>query len=241
MSKHFIYLLGYNINGPEYFYVGHTNDPERREAEHKRDSVNPDNPSYDTAKYRFIRELNARNIPWTFTVAEELTTYDQDGEYEWILTVARENEKHGVYYDGYPLTNQKAGDFTDEILGRTDIRSREQIREYRLDKERREQARTLIRTQQNLPPDATARKILEFARAAGAKNADMEQKSAEKKQKRQRKQAEMISFERAKRNEYVDRRVAQMMAEENLSREVATRMAIQEWILIQEHEDTKGN
>jgi hypothetical protein len=241
MSKHYIYLLGYNISGDtEYFYVGHTNDPERRHKEHKRDSLDENSASYDTAKYRFIRELVARDIPWTFTVAEELTSYDQDGEYEWILTVARENEKNGVYFDGYPLTNMKAGDFTDEILHRTDIRSRQQIREYRLDIERRAAERKFEREEGKLPPDAQARQILAFARAAGAQNAVKEKKMAEKQQKRQQKQAEIISLSRARRDAYVEDRIPDIVLEQGVTPREAMKQAIQEWMVIQQAEDSRG-
>jgi len=239
MSKHYIYLLGYNINGPEYFYVGHTNDPERRHSEHKRDSLDENSSSYDTAKYRFIRELNKRDIPWFMQVAEELTSYDQDGEYEWILHVARENVDNGLYFDGYPLTNMKAGDFTDEILNRREIRSRQQIKQYRLDAERRLAERKLERAEGSLPPDAQARQILAFARARGTENALKEQKSAEKKQKRAQKQAEIISLSRARRDEYLDSRIPEIVLKEGVKPDRAMEIALQEWYVIQEQEDTK--
>lgn len=116
---------------PVVFYVGHTNDVERRRGEHTRNPLNPKHAEYDTYKYRWCRDLISAGIEYTLTPILEIDS-DDDSEYEWILKFARDNEQRGIeFYDGYPLTNMKAGDFLTEILAIPEINTAEDIREYR--------------------------------------------------------------------------------------------------------------
>jgi hypothetical protein len=64
-------------------------------------------------------------------VLHEIAT-DDDTEYEWILKFARMNEQHGIeFYDGYPLTNMKAGDLLTDIIDLPYITTKEDITKYR--------------------------------------------------------------------------------------------------------------
>jgi hypothetical protein len=64
-------------------------------------------------------------------VLHEIST-DDDTEYEWILKIARMNERLGIeFYDGYPLTNMKAGDLLEELVGCKYVTTKEDITKYR--------------------------------------------------------------------------------------------------------------
>lgn len=171
--KHFIYTLSYDMGTDEhFFYVGHTDNPDRRYAEHLRDAFAVNGKSYDTLKYKWVRHLALIGVEWHMKIAEIMTgEYDQDGEYEWILKAARENKKNGLFFFGYPLTNMKAGDFTSEILDRDIIRSRVHIKQYREIKERRALEATLERGQQAKVTNAVVLSILDGARQLGEENA----------------------------------------------------------------------
>ena len=133
IKKHYLYTLVFDAEPePVVFYVGHTNDPDRRAAEHRRAAADLKNTEY---KYRWCRELTAVGIGWDFVVVGEIDD-DEDSEYEWILKFARDNRSKNIsFYDDLPLTNMKAGDFYHEILHRTDIKTRDEIRAYRLARE----------------------------------------------------------------------------------------------------------
>ena len=135
IKKHYLYTLAFEIEGeqdPVIFYVGHTNDPKRREAEHRSAARNIANTEY---KYRWARELESAGIDWVFTTQFEIED-DEDSEYEWVLYFARENARRQLsFFDNLPLTNMRAGDFLSEIIDRTDIKTRDEIRAYRLARE----------------------------------------------------------------------------------------------------------
>lgn len=161
MSKHFLYTLVFDCDPePVVFYVGHTNDPKRRETEHRSAARDPRNTEY---KYQWCRELAAVGIAWQFIVVGEIED-DEDSEYEWVLRFARRNQDLGLsFIDGLPLTNMKAGDFLDEILADRTIATREEIREYR---QQREQAVSYQRVQ----PTEKAQAIIDQELIAAEQN-----------------------------------------------------------------------
>jgi hypothetical protein len=132
MAKTTLYTLAFDAaEGPVVFYVGHTNNIQRRRAEHVNNAFNKNHPEYDTYKYRWCRELDALDIPYVLTPAHEIED-DEDSEYAWILKIARFNLEQGInFIDGYPLTNMKAGDFLTELIAIPEITTAEDIREYR--------------------------------------------------------------------------------------------------------------
>lgn len=130
-----LYTLAFLADGePVVFYVGHTNDVERRRREHTRNPLNPEHAEYDTYKYRWCRDLMAAGIEYTLSPILEIET-DDDSEYEWILKFARDNEQRGIeFYDGYPLTNMKAGDFLEDLIKDTNVVTALQIRHWRAER-----------------------------------------------------------------------------------------------------------
>jgi hypothetical protein len=140
-EKHYLYVLGFDAAPrPVIFYVGHTNNPKRRETEHKAAAKDITNTEY---KYQWCRELEAVGVEWDFIVLDEIED-DEDSEYEWVLKFARENKKNGItFINDLPLTNMKAGDFLTEILDRTDIRTRHDIKKYRQERKELEELRKI--------------------------------------------------------------------------------------------------
>lgn len=129
-KTHWLYTLVFDIpesTEPIVFYVGHTNDLKRREADHRRAAQDPSNTEY---KYQWCRSLAAEGIEWSFIPIQEIES-DEDSEYEWILKFARHNRALGIeFYDGLPLTNMKAGDMIDEMI-RNGVSTRDEIKLYR--------------------------------------------------------------------------------------------------------------
>jgi len=132
MAKTTLYTLAFDAaEGPVVFYVGHTNNIQRRRAEHLNNPFNSNHLEYDTYKYRWCRDLDALDIPYVLTPAHEIED-DEDSEYAWILKFARFNLQQGIsFIDGYPLTNMRAGDFLTELIAIPEIETAEDIREYR--------------------------------------------------------------------------------------------------------------
>lgn len=101
-STHFIYALVYERDGQQVpFYVGQTNDPQRRAGEHRNGAR-----AGREDKYKFIRE-QLDGVEWRLEVMHEITPsmlagnvqYDDYEDYEIVrLTQA-----------GYRLTNMRAG------------------------------------------------------------------------------------------------------------------------------------
>lgn len=135
MSKelHYLYALTFDAEPqPVVFYVGHTNNPKRRETEHRSSAKDLSNTEY---KYQWCRDLAAVGVNWDFVVLGEIED-DEDAEYEWVLKFARDNKSKGIaFIEGLPLTNMKAGDFLGEILDRTEIRTKQDIKQYRTERE----------------------------------------------------------------------------------------------------------
>jgi len=128
-EPHYLYTLTFDAEPqPVVFYVGHTNNPKRRETEHRASAKDITNTEY---KYQWCRELEAVGVKWDFVVLGEIEKSD-DAEYEWVLKFARDNKKNGIdFIDGLPLTNMKRCDFLEEILADKIISTREQIAAYR--------------------------------------------------------------------------------------------------------------
>ena len=118
-------------------------------------------------KYRWCRELTDVGIGWDFVVVGEIDD-DEDSEYEWILKFARDNRSKNIsFYDDLPLTNMKAGDFYHEILHRTDIKTRDEIKAYRI---KREQAKTINYQREGVAPTARAQAIIDHVQAQAAQS-----------------------------------------------------------------------
>jgi hypothetical protein len=93
--------------------------------------LNVNHAEYNTYKYQWARSLIEMGIEYKLIPLHKIETED-DTEYEWILKFARRNSDAGVsFYDNYPLTNMKAGDFLTEIINRQDITSAADITKYR--------------------------------------------------------------------------------------------------------------
>jgi len=132
MTTSTLYVLAFEADDePIVFYVGHTNDVERRRSEHMNNPLNPNHSEYTTYKYQWARSLIEMGIEYKLIPLHKIET-DDDTEYEWILKFARRNADANIaFYDGYPLTNMKAGDFLTEIIDKRDITTAEQITRYR--------------------------------------------------------------------------------------------------------------
>jgi len=127
--KQYLYTLVFDAEPvPAVFYVGRTNDPKRRHAEHKLAVKNPEHTEY---KYQWCRSLEEVGLTWDLVVVGEIDD-DEDSEYEWVLKFARDNqEKNITFFDDLPLTNMKAGDFLSEMISIKSIQTKQDIREYR--------------------------------------------------------------------------------------------------------------
>ena len=238
---HFIYTLSYDMGTDEhFFYVGHTDNPDRRYAEHLRDAFAVNGKSYNTLKYRWIRHLASIGIEYHMKIAEIMTgEYDQDGEYEWILKAARENKKNQLFFFGFPLTNMKAGDFTSEILDRDIIRSRVQIKKYREIKERQALEATLERGQQARVTNPDVLSVLDTMRSIGQENAANE---AMKRAKADAREAKRIADVAARTEQLRKEAEALETPEEIIKKieELARRAAAEERIR-REIDDSKWN
>ena len=128
MTKHTIYALAFLAQDePVIFYVGHTNNAERRRSEHQGNPFNPNHREYMTMKYRWCRSLKDLGIDYDLIVLHDDVLEDDVTEYVKILEIARDNKQRGItFYDDLPLTNMKAGDMLDEML-RENVRTYEDI------------------------------------------------------------------------------------------------------------------
>lgn len=132
MTTSTLYVLAFEADDePIVFYVGHTNDIERRRQEHMTNPLNPNHAEYMTYKYQWARSLIEMGIEYMLIPLHKIET-DDDTEYEWILKFARRNAEANIsFYEGYPLTNMKAGDFLTEILHKREISTAAEITKYR--------------------------------------------------------------------------------------------------------------
>ena len=160
-EKQFLYTLVFDAAPkPVVFYVGRTNDPKRREAEHRRGVADTTTTEY---KYQFARQLEQCEVEWDFVVINEILD-DQDSEYEWVLKFARDNQRRGIeFIDGYPLCNMRAGDLLEELIGDTKVNSAVEIKQWR---ERRAQTISYTRESQAITSPKTQAIISNIHQAA---------------------------------------------------------------------------
>lgn len=127
--KQYLYTLVFDADPkPVVFYVGRTNDPERRFKEHKLAVKNHEHTEY---KYTWARQLEEVGLTWDLVVIDEIED-DEDSEYEWVLRFARDNQERAIsFIDDLPLTNMKRGDFLTEMISIPTIQTASDIREYR--------------------------------------------------------------------------------------------------------------
>lgn len=126
-----IYTLSFlNAEGePIVFYVGRTGDSVSRLKKHQYLASKEDDM---TDKYRFIRQLEEEDIPWTLTVIAENIQDESESEFEYVLLFARHNVRHGIsFFDGSPLTNLKNGDILMEVIDDLTVVTNSDIKKYR--------------------------------------------------------------------------------------------------------------
>ena len=64
-----IYSLSFEYDGEDVtFYIGRSNDTDRRKAEHQRNAFSPSHAEYNTDKYRWIRSLCDAKVDFKLTV-----------------------------------------------------------------------------------------------------------------------------------------------------------------------------
>jgi hypothetical protein len=203
-------------NHPVVFYVGHTNDIERRRREHFKNPLNAEHPEYNTYKYRWCRDLLAADVEYTLTPIQEIETED-DSEYEWILKFARDNEQRGIsFYDGYPLTNMKAGDFLEDLIKNTNVVTALQIRHWRAERRAKE-----IRYQEDLgdaEQSAVAIELIEMLKEQGHDLRVQGYKEEVKKLKKDIREREMLAS--PKRKELIKQQVVDLLKRELLEKTI---------------------
>ena len=141
----FIYALCIKDGKP--FYVGRTNEPQRRLREH-----NYEKKDGTELKYQFIREIESNNIEWEMIILEEVGPDTERFEDFWVYKLIKE---------GYDLTNQKAGDArsiaTETLRSRNFTSAKEFL--FELDKEeaeekaRQQNAKLLKKVREPKPTD----------------------------------------------------------------------------------------
>jgi len=174
MAVKSIYALVFDTDtGPVVFYVGCTNDIERRRAEHKRNFSDVRHVEYNTHKYRWCRALLDLDIPTRLEVLVDSAEIDEDSEYEWVLKFARHNESQAItFYDNLPLTNMRAGDFLEEMLRDKTVNTRDDIRVFRERKAAERAAKTVQYTRETevAAGKELRRSVIDYAKLEGESN-----------------------------------------------------------------------
>jgi len=191
-ENHYLYALTFDANPqPVVFYVGHTNNPKRRETEHRAAVRDTANTEY---KYQWCRQLEAVGVKWDFVVLGEIED-DEDAEYEWVLKFARDNKSKDIaFIDDLPLTNMKAGDFLHEILDRPEIRTKKQIKQYR--EERKQRATDYERDNDqswNYVPTAKGEMFKEYVQALGEEHAAVSEQERQRAAEKAKKYMDMLN------------------------------------------------
>jgi hypothetical protein len=191
-----IYALSFEYDGEDItFYVGRSNDTERRKAEHHRNAFSPNHAEYNTDKYRWIRSLCDTKVEFKLKVVVEAVTTDEDSEYAIILDAARINRLRGItFYEGMPLCNMKGGDFLTEILNKPEIKTARDIKIYR---EKRETAKRLEYERANPVNEKTKDLIAHFQQTAASGRALYEEEKRKLEAKKAKAKAVLESPERA--------------------------------------------
>jgi hypothetical protein len=186
-----VYGLYYSdpTRGPVVFYVGCTNDINRRLREHKRAFCDPNGADFDTFKYQFCRDLQSLGITFDLHVIEENVEMTDDDEYHWILKLARHNESEGIaFYDNLPLTNMRAGDFLEEMMRDQTVKTVQDIRQFRQLKSQARRVSTYQRANANSSIWNPAGRQIIAQLEAGV--IEQRKKQAEREQKRQVRQTQ---------------------------------------------------
>lgn len=196
-KHHHIYGLQFVANElPIVFYVGHTNDMERRAAEHHRNSENPEHAEYLTEKYQWCRSLREQGLEFELVPLQLFAETDEDSEYEWILRQARENILAGIsFYDGSPLCNMKGGDFIWEMMADKNIKTAKDIKTYRQKKYKIEtERRSYIRDfSGDAEPTDAAKKMIAWLHRDGARRSELADVEAKRQQEAEGKYNAMLS------------------------------------------------
>lgn len=198
MNKHHhIYGLFFTVDEQDIvFYVGHSNNLERRREEHLTNAVNPNHAEYLTEKYRWCRSLREQGIDYDLKPLQLWVSTDEASEYAWILRQARENIEHGItFYDGMPLCNMKAGDFLDEMLADRSITTAKDVKEFKnkrlqIERERRSYLRDFSGTAE---PTAQAQKIIDWFKKDSEQRQQKAEDAAKKRMAREGKYNAMLS------------------------------------------------
>lgn len=198
MSKyHHIYGLWFPADNQEIiFYVGHTNDLERRREEHLTNAFNPRHAEYLTEKYHWCRSLREQGLEYDLKPLALFVKDDDNSEYEWILRQARENIDLGItFYNSMPLCNMKAGDFLDEMLADRAIKTAKDIQDFKnrrlqIERERRTYLRNFSGTAE---PTAQAQKIINWLQEDGERRQQIALVEAKKRLEREGKYNTMLN------------------------------------------------
>lgn len=185
-----VYVLQIAVDNPIVFYVGCTNDINRRAREHELNSHNPEHPEYYTYKYQTIRDIEAAGLTWEMQVEVLSAEIDEDSEYWWVLTKARENQAKNIkFIDDLPLTNMKAGDFLHEMLQDKSVYTKQDVKAF-LAKRRQEKAVEYTRDQITNP---VSRSILDRVKAEWAPIKQAKQEKQNDREQRRKKQEAAVA------------------------------------------------
>jgi hypothetical protein len=197
MSKnetHHIYGLQFQAGDDTIvFYVGHTNDLERRANEHQVNSANPRHAEYNTEKYQWCRSLREQGLEFELVPLQLFASTDEDSEYAWILRQARINVAAGIsFYAGSPLCNMKGGDFIWEMMADRAVNTAKDIKTFRENKQKIARERSnYVRT---FAPDKTHyTKVMEWLRDNSGRRQQMAAEEEKRQQKRAGKYNAMLS------------------------------------------------
>lgn len=197
VDRHHIYGLQFQAaDQPVIFYVGHTNDLERRATEHQRNSENPSHAEYNTEKYQWCRSLREQGLEFELVPLQLYVSTDEDSEYEWILRQARENILAGIsFYAGAPLCNMKGGDFIWEMMAKPEITVAKHIKTYRQEKYKiQTERRSYLRDfSGDAEPTDNAKKIIQWLHTDGARRSKLADDEAKQQQEREGKYKAMLT------------------------------------------------
>ena len=216
MAAKSVYGLFFNHpqTGLVIFYVGCTNNIERRTQEHKRNFLDEKHTEYNTYKYRFCRELASEGIDFFLeVVSPQEEVNDEADEYSWILQFARYNEDHNIrFYDGMPLTNMKAGDFLEEVLRDRTVNTAGEIREWT---RRREEAkkRTINYVRDNAPNPAPPTFWGELQQYVEQQRAQAEERAARRTERELRRANELAAVRAEQEQAWL--RTGKILGDEN--------------------------
>lgn len=214
MSKHHhIYALQFIVdNKPIVFYVGHTNDLERRADEHRNNSRNPNHAEYNTEKYQWARSLDEQAIAWQLEPLQLYAVADEDSEYEWILRQSRQNILAGIsFYNDSPLCNMKGGDFIWEMMADKNISLAKDIKEFRIKRNKieREQRSYLRNFAGTRSAPEQAQNIVNWLKQDGERRSKLADDAAKKEQDRLGKYNSMLND--PERRERIKQQTERMM------------------------------